>query len=93
MPIGIFDQEMTPFVNHVIHMKKNDAVYMFSDGYVDQMGGPQRKTFRSHRFKNLLLEIQDQTMEKQKKILLERIESWRGGFEQIDDILVLGFKN
>jgi len=92
MPIGIYDEEMTPFNNNVIHLQKNDAVYLFSDGYVDQMGGPQRKTFRSHRFKNLLLEIQDQTMEKQKSILIERMESWRGDVEQIDDILVLGFK-
>ncbi|MCK5566610.1 MAG: SpoIIE family protein phosphatase [Actinomycetia bacterium] len=92
MPIGIYDQELTPFNNNIIHLQKNDAVYLFSDGYVDQMGGPRRKTFRSHRFKNLLLEIQDQTMEKQKFILTETMESWRGDVEQIDDILVLGFK-
>ena len=92
MPIGIYDQELTPFNNNIIHLQKNDAVYLFSDGYVDQMGGPHRKTFRSHRFKNLLLEIQDQTMEKQKFILTETMESWRGDVEQIDDILVLGFK-
>ena len=93
MPIGVYDQEMTPFSNNIIPLQKNDAIYLFSDGYVDQMGGPHRKTFRAHRFKNLLLEIQDQTMEKQKQILIERFESWKGDFEQVDDILVLGFKH
>ena len=92
MPIGVYDQEMTPFNNIIVPLQKNDTIYLFSDGYVDQMGGPHRKTFRSHRFKNLLLEIQDQTMEMQKHILIERLESWKGDFEQVDDILVLGFK-
>ena len=92
MPIGIYDQLMAPFNNNIIHLQRNDAVYLFSDGYVDQMGGPHKKTFRSHRFKRLLLEIQDLPMEKQKDILMERMESWRGNVEQIDDILVLGFK-
>lgn len=92
MPIGLYDQEMAPFNNNVIDLQKNDAVYLFSDGYVDQMGGPQRKTFRSHRFRSLLLEIQDQNMKQQKSILMDRMESWKGNVEQIDDILVLGFK-
>jgi serine phosphatase RsbU (regulator of sigma subunit) len=92
MPIGIYDQEMTPYKNNVIHLQKDDAVYLFTDGYVDQMGGPHRKTFRSHRFKDLLIEIYDEPMEMQKSILMERIELWRGNTEQIDDILVLGFK-
>lgn len=92
MPIGIYDEEMAPFTNNIVQLQKNDTVYLFSDGYVDQMGGPDRKTFRSHRFKKLLLEIQDQSMEEQKHLLLEKIESWRGNVEQIDDILILGFK-
>lgn len=92
MPIGVYEQEMTPFTNHKISLYENDSVYLFSDGYVDQMGGPNRKTFRSHRFKKLLLEVQDQTMDNQKDILMESLESWRGDEEQIDDILVLGFK-
>lgn len=92
MPIGIYDQEMAPFKNNIIPLKKNDTIYLFSDGYVDQMGGPNRKTFKSYRFRKLLLEIQDQSMEKQKSTLLERMESWKGAVEQIDDILVLGFK-
>ncbi len=70
----------------------DDSIYLFSDGYVDQLGGPSRKTFRSKYFRQLLLDIQDQAMEGQKQILVEKLESWRGEVEQIDDILVIGIK-
>lgn len=92
MPIGIYDQEDIPFSNKRITLKRNDSVYLFSDGYLDQMGGPKRKTFRSHRFRKLLLEIQDQPMKIQKEILIAKLEEWKGSVEQIDDILVVGFK-
>jgi serine phosphatase RsbU (regulator of sigma subunit) len=92
MPIGIYEHESTPFTNHEIRLQKGDAVYLFSDGYVDQMGGPRRKTFRSVHFRELLLEIQDRNMEEQKQILQDRYLAWRGEVEQIDDILVLGFR-
>jgi serine phosphatase RsbU (regulator of sigma subunit) len=92
MPIGIYDQEMKPFTNHVIQLQKNDSAYLFTDGYLDQKGGPVSKTFKSHRFRKLLLDIQHESMEMQKNILMERFESWKGDIEQIDDVLVLGFK-
>ena len=92
MPIGIYDEAIAPFNNHLIQLQKNDSVYMFTDGYVDQLGGAQRKTFRSFRLKQLLLDIQHHPMEKQKNILLEQHELWMGENEQIDDILVMGFK-
>ncbi|MFO7933833.1 MAG: SpoIIE family protein phosphatase [Bacteroidales bacterium] len=92
MPIGIYEQEALPFTNHEIPFRKNDSLYLFSDGYVDQLGGPDRKTFRSRYFRKLLLEIQDRPMEVQKKILIERLEAWQGDVEQIDDILVMGLR-
>jgi serine phosphatase RsbU (regulator of sigma subunit) len=92
MPIGIYEQEPIPFTNNEIKLQKNDTVYLFSDGYLDQMGGPGRKTFRSHRFRNLLLEIQDQPMKMQKRMLTTKLEQWQGNVEQIDDILVVGFR-
>ncbi|MCK4750927.1 MAG: SpoIIE family protein phosphatase [Bacteroidales bacterium] len=92
MPIGIYDQETIPFTNHEIDLKRGDSLYLFSDGYVDQLGGPSRKTFRSRYFRKLLLEIQDHSMEEQKRILGEKLEAWRGEVEQIDDILVMGIK-
>jgi len=92
MPIGIYEQDPVPFKKHTIKLKKGDSIYLFSDGYVDQLGGPLRKTFRAINFRKLLLEIQDQPMEKQKAILLENMALWQGEVEQIDDVLVMGFR-
>ncbi len=92
MPIGIYEQEPVPFTNHQIQLQKGDNIYLFSDGYVDQLGGPRRKTFRSVHFRKLLMQIRERSMEDQKKILLETHHSWRSDIEQIDDILVLGIR-
>jgi serine phosphatase RsbU (regulator of sigma subunit) len=92
MPIGIYEQEAHPFTNHSIQLKKGDSLYLFSDGYVDQLGGPLRKTFRAINFRKLLLEIQDRPMEKQKEILVKKMALWQGEVEQIDDVLVMGIK-
>ncbi len=92
MPIGIYEHESAPFTNHVVELKKEDALYLFSDGYVDQLGGPRRKTFRSAHFRELLIQIHDKSMEEQKKILVGKHQEWRGKVEQIDDILVAGFR-
>jgi serine phosphatase RsbU (regulator of sigma subunit) len=92
MPIGIYEQESVPFTNHHIPLQKGDTIYLFSDGYVDQLGGPRRKTFRSVHFRKLLMQIQERSLEDQKKILLETHHTWRGDIEQIDDILVLGIR-
>jgi len=92
MPIGIYEQEPTPFATHSLKLKQGDSIYLFSDGYVDQLGGPHRKTFRVINFRKLLLEVQDRTMEEQKSILVKNLDAWQGKVEQIDDILVLGFR-
>lgn len=92
MPIGIYNQEPIPFNNHEIPLELGDSIYLFSDGYVDQLGGPQRKTFRANQFRKLLMASQDHSMEGQKQILEEKLDAWRGEVEQIDDILVIGIK-
>lgn len=90
MPIGIYNEEMLPFTNKEISFKENDIIYLFTDGYVDQIGGPDRKTFKSRKFKELLKEIHHRPLNEQRSILREEHEIWRSGQEQIDDILVLG---
>jgi len=92
MPIGIYEQEFVPFTTHSIKLKKDDGLYLFSDGYVDQLGGPMRKTFRVKKFRELLVKIQDQSMDAQKQVLLQNLKEWQGDVEQIDDILVMGIK-
>jgi len=92
MPIGISDKYKTPFNKELIKFESGDAFYMFSDGYIDQFGGPENQKFKSRTFKELLLTIQDKNMVEQKEILDKTIEDWRGDYEQIDDILVFGIR-
>ncbi len=92
MPIGIYEQEPSPFTNHQISLMEGDTIYLFSDGYVDQLGGPLRKTFRAGNFRKLLLEIQELSMAEQKEVLLKKLKVWQGEIEQIDDILVMGIR-
>ncbi|KPK86421.1 MAG: hypothetical protein AMS27_05125 [Bacteroides sp. SM23_62_1] len=80
------------FKSHQIKLQKDDVLYMFSDGYSDQFGGPEGKKFKYRRFRHLLLTIHKIPMEKQQAILEASIEEWMGDFEQIDDIMVIGIK-
>ncbi|MEZ5070977.1 MAG: SpoIIE family protein phosphatase [Bacteroidales bacterium] len=92
MPIGYYEAHPASFRNQEIRFREGDFLYLFTDGYVDQMGGLKRKTFRSARFRELLLEIQGKPLTEQCNILREEHEIWRAGREQIDDILILGMK-
>ncbi|MEQ9186785.1 MAG: SpoIIE family protein phosphatase [Cryomorphaceae bacterium] len=93
-PVGIYGDNLdTPYTNHTIEIQDGDSVYIFSDGYADQFGGPSGKKFKYSQFKKLLLQINPESMEKQREILNTRIEEWMGDQEeQIDDILVVGIR-
>ena len=80
------------FKSHKIYLQKNDVIYIFTDGYADQFGGPEGKKFKYRRFRHLLLTIHKLPMEKQRSILDASIEEWKGGMDQVDDILVIGTK-
>lgn len=90
-PVSI-GEKMVPFTNHTIKLEPNDCIYLFSDGYADQFGGKLGKKFMSLNFKKLLLNFQDEPMDAQNKIIETTFEKWKGQFEQIDDVCVLGFK-
>jgi serine phosphatase RsbU (regulator of sigma subunit) len=90
-PIGVHWEE-TSFRNHSISLRENDTIYLFSDGYIDQFGGEPRKKFKSLNFKKLLLSIQSDSMNQQKQILEQTFEEWRGKFEQVDDVSVIGVR-
>ncbi len=81
-----------PFTNHEIIVGPDDVIYLFSDGYTDQFGTEDPKKFSVYRFKELLGKIYSMPMEEQKRILEEIFEDWKGDFEQLDDVLVLGFR-
>jgi PAS domain S-box-containing protein len=92
-PIGAYvGHESNAFTNHEIPLEKGDMIYIFTDGYADQFGGPHGKKFKYKQFQQVLTNIQDNTMEEQKQVLLFNHEQWRGGLEQVDDILVIGVK-
>lgn len=92
MPIGLYDDQESAFRNEELMFKENDIIYMFSDGYVDQLGGPNRKTFKSRKFKQLLIDIHQKPLAEQKRGLEEEYEKWRRNIEQIDDITVMGIR-
>jgi serine phosphatase RsbU (regulator of sigma subunit) len=90
-PIGKFDNP-EPYTTHTFVLEKGDTFYLFSDGYVDQFGGEKGKKFKAKAFRELLLSIQDKSMEEQKKTIDEAFEVWRGDLEQIDDVCVIGVR-
>ncbi|MEF8844146.1 MAG: two-component regulator propeller domain-containing protein [Bacteroidales bacterium] len=72
-------------------LEKYDMVYLFTDGYADQFGGPEGKKYKYRRFRHLLLNIHKLPVEQQQYYLRKSIEDWMGDQEQVDDILILGF--
>ena len=90
--IGISFSKLEYFFNHKIKLEKGDCLYVFSDGYVDQKGGPDSSKFFYQPFKQLLLDIHQQSMQEQKQKLEDVINAWKGNKEQIDDMLVIGVR-
>lgn len=91
-PIGFFRGKGLPFTNHKIQLQKGDSVYLFTDGYADQFGGPKGKKFKYKQFQEILISIQNEPMLKQEEILYKRFYDWKGTLEQVDDVLVIGVK-
>ncbi|MGE0088277.1 MAG: SpoIIE family protein phosphatase [Bacteroidales bacterium] len=92
MPVGIHINFNKSFTNHIIEIKSNDIIYLFSDGYADQFGGESGKKFRYKRFQDLLIEINQLQMYRQKEALERVFIDWLGSLDQVDDVLVFGFK-
>ncbi len=90
-PIGKFDNQ-TSYDRHSFDLEDGDTIYIFSDGYVDQFGGENGKKFKAKAFRELLLSIQKETMEEQKKSIDDRFNMWKGNLEQIDDVCVIGVR-
>lgn len=79
-------------VEQTIKYKSGDLIYLSSDGYADQLGGPLDKRFKSLNLIQLLTSIQDESMADQHKILAETFSIWKGDAEQTDDVTILGVK-
>lgn len=90
--IGSFDLEGGVFAEHRVELQPADMVYIFSDGYADQFGGPKGKKFLYRRFRELLVEVSVQPTDRQRALLHDAFNAWRGAHEQVDDILVIGMR-
>lgn len=91
-PIGSFVGDKMNFDNHTIQLQKGDQIFIFSDGYADQFGGPSGKKFMVGNFRKLLTQIAPLDSATQKQKLDETLLTWQGGQEQVDDVLVIGVK-
>ena len=90
-PIGLHTK-MVDFTKQEIQLQKNDQLYLFSDGYIDQFGGPSFKRYKRGKFLKTMKNICSESMVSQKKFLEQEFEDWKGEKEQVDDIIVMGFK-
>ena len=90
-PIGHYD-DPKPFSNHKVALEPGDTLYLFSDGYVDQFGGPSGKKLKSKGLKELILSMQELPMKRQLEKLDSFLNEWRGSIEQIDDVCIVGVR-
>jgi serine phosphatase RsbU (regulator of sigma subunit) len=87
-PIGKYI-DPKPYSTHRFELEKGDTIYILSDGYVDQFGGPEGKKFKTKAFRELLLSIQDKSIDEQKEIVDNTYINWIGNLEQVDDVCVI----
>jgi serine phosphatase RsbU (regulator of sigma subunit) len=92
MPVGIAPDEEKPFTDHYLELEEGDMVYFFTDGYVDQFGGPEGKKFKYQPFRSLLLSISALPIHKQKEKLENTFFNWKGNLQQLDDVLILALR-
>lgn len=89
---GDQQRRVSTFFCNEVKLKKGDTIYLFTDGYADQFGGPKGKKITNARFKEALLSLQVLSMNKQGKLLEQDLKKWMGEHEQVDDVLVMGLK-
>jgi serine phosphatase RsbU (regulator of sigma subunit) len=89
---SISGTSLTSFTNQKFDFNEGDLFYIFSDGIIDQFGGDSGKKYLTKRFKQLLFEISPLPMKEQKEIIKRAFDEWRGNYEQVDDILVMGVR-
>lgn len=90
-PIGKYDSNIK-YKTHQFKLIKNDTIYIFSDGFVDQFGGKKEKKYKRLNLKKFILSLQNISMDKQKELLNQEFLNWKGDLEQIDDVCIIGIK-
>lgn len=89
---SFFDSEQKKFVTNHFQLLPGDCLYLFSDGFPDQFGGPNNKKYKYSNIKSLLLKIYKLDMKTQKNIFQEEFKSWKGNYSQIDDVMMIGIQ-
>lgn len=92
MPVGKYHGEEKQFTSTRIKLEPNDIIYMYTDGFADQFGGPKGKKFRYKQLDELLLANHKKDMDTQRQILEQTHLQWKGDLLQTDDICVVGMK-
>jgi serine phosphatase RsbU (regulator of sigma subunit) len=92
MPVGKHEKDQLPFTLHTFNLQKGDVVYTLTDGFTDQFGGVNGKKFKKKQLQNFLLTIKDEPMKTQKRKLIDVFDQWKGGLEQVDDVLIAGMR-
>jgi serine phosphatase RsbU (regulator of sigma subunit) len=91
MPVGIYLKN-EPFTNHLIDLHDGDQFYIFSDGFIDQFGGPKNKKLLSKNFKNIILVASQMPICDQRNFLKNAFTEWQGDNPQTDDVLLMGIR-
>jgi serine phosphatase RsbU (regulator of sigma subunit) len=91
MPVGK-GEKSDAFATREIQLLPGDTLYLYTDGFADQFGGPNGKKFKETNLKKLFASIADLPMDQQKERLAEEFENWKGELEQIDDTLIIGVR-
>lgn len=90
--IGLFKRGDKEFEQHNIQVTKGETIYLFSDGYPDQTGGPRHSKFLTSNFREMMLSQQGQPMHAQQAFLLKTFQNWKQNTTQTDDVLVIGIQ-
>lgn len=90
--IGNLNNDILPYSNTTRQLEENDCIYLFTDGYSDQFGGPKGKKLMRKMFEEILIESSDKNMNEQKLSLETIFNEWKGTLEQVDDVCVLGIR-
>jgi serine phosphatase RsbU (regulator of sigma subunit) len=91
-PIGYQPTKELPFEQTTITLEAGDKIYLFSDGYADQFGGEKGKKYKYKTFRERLFHISSASFTQQQDIVNQEFENWKGDFEQLDDVCVVGLK-
>ncbi len=90
MPVSYHQKKDISFTSHEVRLEPDDRLYLFSDGFIDQFGGKDGLKFLAKPFRELLLKIHTQPMQRQQELLEKTLDDWRGDYPQLDDVLLIG---